>query len=105
MSDADAMRRHDSSGSRLLEDPRRQLGLTFDAPVEARAATGRAAGYGKIGGEHRAQASKRPYPRLQQHGLGSVSPTDEILEGEAGVDADIGPASSRTAEAGACMRA
>lgn len=97
MSEANATQRHDFSGATLLDDPSRQLGLISDAPVEARAVAGKAAGYGKIG-EDRAQASKRPYPRLQQHGLGSVS--DEALEGEADIDADIGPASSGTTEAG-----
>lgn len=97
MSEADATQRRHLSGSTLLDDPSGQLGLTSDAPVEARAATDKAAGSGKIG-EDKAKASKRPYPRLQQHGLGSVS--DEALEGEADIDADIGPASSRTTEAG-----
>lgn len=101
MSEADATQRRDFAGSTLLGDLR--LGLTPDAPVEPRAAAGKAADSGKIGGKGRAQASKTPYPRLQQHGLGSVS--DEALEDEAGVDADVGPASNRTAEAGIWRRA
>ncbi|CAM9169527.1 unnamed protein product, partial [Laminaria digitata] len=90
--EADAIRRHDPSGPVLLEDPRRQVGLTSDALVGALAAAGKAAGHGLIGGEDRTKARERPYPRLQQHGLGSVSPRDEVLEGEAGEGTDIGPA-------------
>lgn len=46
----------------------------------------------------KAEGNEASYPRLEQHGLGCVSPRDEELEGEAFVS--IGRASGRTAEAG-----